>query len=505
MDNDMTITLIKHFTITLCCFINYYKILNYELSRAKKAIIFFAAIPISFLMHFISIWPSFRLLFLAIICFIFMALITKTKLDMSVTVTLISMGISNLIYLLLVILIGNLMMLNILFKDENDIRIYIAISITQLLITPLPFKIKKFSRGMPFLQKSSSGWLGIIISNLIIVSYCILGMFNKSSTDEILFMLICFLVICSFSVIYWWRADSKRLYIENIRNRDVETLYDTIDRQLEQMEAVVKSNTDLARRLHRNDEKIKAMEKEISKFKYRILSSSDVALAEDVSVILNRLQEFKEEISVEALKSKTLPTTGVSAIDAMFSHMLDMATADGIILDLIVTGDVGKMIQTVISRGKLETLIGDHVKDAIIAVNSGECDTKNILAHIGFVSGYYEFSVKDNGIEFEIDTLMALGQKAVTTHEKTGGSGWGFMTTFDTMRETKASLIITEYKTGNYSKKVAIRFDGKSEYIVCSYRADELQAKCERPDLRILSDLKSLDNPPQEKNILEVV
>ena len=51
----------------------------------------------------------------------------------------------------------------------------------------------------------------------------------------------------------------------------------------------------------------------------------------------------------------------------------------------------------------------------------------------------------DTGVDFEIDTLVKLGLEAVTTNEDRGGTGTGFMTTFETMKETKASLIITEY------------------------------------------------------------
>lgn len=60
------------------------------------------------------------------------------------------------------------------------------------------------------------------------------------------------------------------------------------------------------------------------------------------------------------------------------------------------------------------------------------------------------------------------------------GSGIGFMTTFETLKECKASLIIEErheVKDNDYTKAVIIRFDGKNEYKIRSFRANEIRKK----------------------------
>lgn len=73
--------------------------------------------------------------------------------------------------------------------------------------------------------------------------------------------------------------------------------------------------------------------------------------------------------------------------------------------------------------------------------------------------------------------MLKLGLEQVTTHKKDGGRGIGFMTTFKILKECKASIIIEEYKpkTTNYTKSVTIRFDGRNEYRINSYRADEIK------------------------------
>lgn len=480
------ITFIKYFGIILSCFYIFGRALNCEsFSAVKMVIACLTAAALALLMCLLQGLSILRFLILTLLCGLFMSLMTRTKLDLAVTATGLSAVISYLLFAVLSLILG---LLFILADIPTDVRVYIAIFIIQLLLTPLPFQIRRFKRGFPFLKRPGAGWVGIFISGLIIVLYGLAGILyiNKSS-ENIIAVVIGFIVLCAAGFVCWWRSGITRLYLDKVKEREIETLHKTIDGQMETMEEVVRSNAVLAQRLHRNDEKIKAMEKELLKLKSKILIGADMALGEDMAAILDQLEELKKEYALEAVQSKTLPATGVPSVDAMLSHMLDIAVADGIIFDLIVTGSIRQMVEDAVPKGRLETLIGDHVKDAIIAINKGDKGSKSILAHIGLVSGCYEFSAKDTGSEFEIDTLLELGIYPVTTHKDTGGSGWGFMTTFDTMRETKASLIITEFAPGtnHYTKKIAIRFDGKNEYIVESYRANSIKSKYERAGMII--------------------
>ena len=105
-------------------------------------------------------------------------------------------------------------------------------------------------------------------------------------------------------------------------------------------------------------------------------------------------------------------------------------------------------------------------------------ENKEILTILGIKNKKYELSIFDTGVDFEIETLLKLGLERVTTGADRGGSGIGFMTTFETLDKTKASLIITEYPIDNnrhYTKCVTIRFDGKNEYRICSYRAEDIK------------------------------
>jgi hypothetical protein len=150
--------------------------------------------------------------------------------------------------------------------------------------------------------------------------------------------------------------------------------------------------------------------------------------------------------------------------------------ANDIRFKLTVTGSIVYMKENTIALGKLETMIGDHLQNALIAVNASEASIRSVLATIGEVGDYYEFSVHDSGIPFEVNTLIQLGAERVTTHADEGGSGVGFMKTFETMRERKASMIIQENKSGVFTKSVTIRLDGENQYIIDTYRPDDFPA-----------------------------
>lgn len=138
------------------------------------------------------------------------------------------------------------------------------------------------------------------------------------------------------------------------------------------------------------------------------------------------------------------------------------------------------MVNKYISKENLEILIADHIKNAIIAIKHSNNINRNILIRLGIIDGIYSIYIYDSGIEFEIETLLNLGKKPSTTHADTGGTGMGFMNTFDSLNKYKASIIIKEYGKpckDNYTKSIQIKFDNKNQFIICSYRAEEIKEK----------------------------
>ncbi|MBP3413770.1 MAG: ATP-binding protein, partial [Clostridia bacterium] len=122
---------------------------------------------------------------------------------------------------------------------------------------------------------------------------------------------------------------------------------------------------------------------------------------------------------------------------------------------------------------------------------SEDCEEKHIRLETGNNNSINFVSVLDSGKEFEPSVFENMGYKKITTRTKTGGSGIGLMSVFEFARACKASIIIEEYEPDSqFSKKITVSFDRKSELKIISHRAEKLQRILTRPDVII----KSLNN-----------
>ena len=127
--------------------------------------------------------------------------------------------------------------------------------------------------------------------------------------------------------------------------------------------------------------------------------------------------------------------------------------------------NINKIIDNLISKNELETLLGDLLRNAIIAINHSNNKYRSIMIVLGIKENYYELDIFDSGIPFELNTLLNLGIQKCSTHLNEGGTGIGFITTFETLQNTKSSIIITEMDSEIYSKCIGIRFDKKNKSI----------------------------------------
>ena len=168
-----------------------------------------------------------------------------------------------------------------------------------------------------------------------------------------------------------------------------------------------------------------------------------------------------------------LSKTGILEIDDMLKYMQSECIKNNIEFRLQIKGNIYEMINNYISKEDLSILIADHVKNAIIAINYSENINKSILVRLGKINKIYSLYIYDSGIEFEKETLSNLGKIPSTTHADNGGTGMGFMNTFDTLRKYNASLIINEYNkpsNDNYTKSIVIKLDRRNEFTINSYK-----------------------------------
>lgn len=483
---DIINKIIKIIFINNLSFFVWKKLINYkENNHFKTIIIVCLSIGEAFIeLKMQSIPTLLRIIGMYFIYGIILAKITKKPIYYTITIFFISLTITYIMYIISIIFAGIIVKVLNLSLNINNTLIFILTILIEIIIMSLIFKIKRIKNGIPFLQNEQKvgniGVIGIVFIGIALIVYSFIQ--DTVHTKYIFFGMIIEL-ICFF---IWLKRKITVYYRQRLKERTVEELESEIRARDERICEVVDENSRLAEVNHKFSSRIRALED----FSCKMIERPEIAelmrcefgdeFADFEEAVKNVSEEFSSEMKHAVIIRKNLPKTGVFGVDNLLEYMCKESAKNGIDFDVKINGNILFMVQKIIDSKMLETLLGDHIKDAIIAINSSQNTYKNILVTIGIVKECYEISIYDTGIEFEIDTLLKLGLERITTHKSTGGSGIGFMTTFETLAKTKASLIIEEkhpITNNDYTKIVRIRFDGKKEYRIKSYRQNEIEGR----------------------------
>ena len=486
MFNEFAITFIKTLFMNIC--VNYasIKIINYkELDNRIKMISIFASILIAIIYSIIyyyfvyflnNIWSN---LLCYIVCSYIFSLIIKLEYTSWVVLLPIAISfglISFIIAASLIFLISKITGLNII---NSGIIEYFSIGIFQSILIYGFFKIKRFKNGFLCFKRNNiknyTTLIGIIISISTVIICAIYVLYSNYIFRTLLVIDIC---ILSFFMFYWIKRSITKQYKERMKDRTVELQAEQLKQKDEIIKNLKQELSDVLKINHKYNHRLSAMELAVSKFGDKISLNEEYAneYADILDTINNLSNEYKQELKL-INSSYNLPKTNIFAIDNLLEYMKGQANKENIEFIFETDKNVKGILEN-IPEGKLETLLADHIKDGIIAINFSETNNKKIKVSIGKIDKFYEVCIYDTGIEFEIDTLLKLGLENVTTHKETGGTGIGFATTFETLKECKGSLIIEEYnKDSEYSKCIRVIFDGENKFKIKSYRADEIKKK----------------------------
>ena len=90
----------------------------------------------------------------------------------------------------------------------------------------------------------------------------------------------------------------------------------------------------------------------------------------------------------------------------------------------------------------------------------------------------------DNGIPFEVKSLVNMGIEKLTTYED--GSGIGLMDIWSTKGKYGATYHLEEYADATpFSKKISLTLDKKNRYSIRTSRKDEILQASRRADLQV--------------------
>lgn len=369
--------------------------------------------------------------------------------------------------------------------SKNTIFEYITIGVVQVLLVYLFFNIKRFKYGFSFLKEkkgNNTNKFGVVIELAIIIISLLLSSYSRTVSK----ILAIILSLGGIAMFEWIKKSITKYYKEKMKDRTVEIQQEQIkekDKKIDDLQTELSKVLEIN---HKYNHRLSAMERAVIKLGNEMQANTE--FAEEYGDILDSLSELSKEYKAEVEsinKTNKLPKTNIFSIDNLLDYMRQEAERSKIEFKLEIEFDIKEIIENKIPKNKLETLLTDHIRDAIIAIENSK--NKNRKIEVKFSNKeFYQVEFYDTGIEFEIETLLNLGLERTTTHKATGGTGIGFMTTFETLKECKASLEIEEFNNKEYTKAVIIGFDGKNEYRIHSYRAEEIKNKIQ--DNRIIID-----------------
>ncbi len=388
--------------------------------------------------------------------------ILKKDIFYSILIVTVSLCMSYIVFLIAAAIV---FIPSALIKFNKDYTNLFFIGIVNFIIINKIFKIKRIKDGISFLKnKEENEYFNIIIINvsvIILFFIIILSNYQYVFTNSILWAIILYTVILVITI----NKSLQLCYKQNLLIQDLNETKNELDDKKKEIEELEKENLSFSKTSHSIAHKQKVLEYKLNE----LILKNEIA---DELEVKDRIRKISEEISNKSVEIQ-LTKTDIPQIDDMLKYMQSECIKNKIDFQLQISGNIHHMINKYISKEDLEILLADHIKNAIIAINYSENINKSILVRLGEIEGIYSLYVYDSGIEFEKETLKSLGKKPSTTHADNGGTGMGFMNTFDTLNKYNASLVIEEYNEPckeNYTKLIKIEFNNKNEFKIKSYR-----------------------------------
>ena len=462
--------IIKLNVINICTYYINFRIINEPFIKKmyEVPIICFAIFLVTIVCKFAKDTLNFSYSIMSSIIFIAIMLLIKTKfkLGYSMLVTVVSLTIN---YIVFVISVFFNFIIFYIFKIENDYINVVLLLIIYIILILEFLKIKRFKKGFAFLQnKLKNEYFDILILNIscvILFSITILSNYEFMKSRTLGTGFIVFSIIMIITI----QKSLQLYYKQKMLVKDLEETKAELEDKKKEIDELEKENLKFSKVSHSIAHKQKALEYKLNELSMK----SEIA---DELGIKDRIKNLNKGLSSEQVV--VLDKTNIPEIDDMLAFMQSECVKNKIDFQLQLSGNIYTMINHYIDKEELEILLADHIKNAIIAIGYGDNVNKSILVRLGKLDGNYGLYVYDSSIEFEIDTLLNLGKKPSTTHKDSGGTGMGFMNTFDTLRKHKASFIIEEYGKpvkDNFTKSLKFKFDNKNEFKICSYREEEIK------------------------------
>ena len=485
-DIGIIVDIIKIFFVVIYTYCVGIKIINIQTTKKSNIIMIFTIMLLAVTCKVIKDIYGFAyyVTFLIIILGLIEAKINGINVGYSILDITVSLSINYILFFISILIS---FIPNVILNINNNFLSLISIILIYSILVLVFLRIKRFSKGFTFLKANlKNESIDILILNVsitILFSIILLSNYEVFSARSLMVSLIIFSIIMFITI----QKSLQLYYKQKLQQRELEETKEELEKAKKEITELEQENLNFSKKSHSIAHKQKALEYKLN----QLLLNNEIAEEIDIK---DKIKEISKQIQNEDTTIE-LTKTNIEEIDDMLKYMQSECEKNKINFELQVNGNIHHMINKYIAKENLEILLADHIKNAIIAINHSENINRSILVKLGLIDGLYSIYIYDTGIEFEIKTLQNLGQTPSTTHADNGGTGMGFMNTFDTLNKYKASITINEYgkpSKDNYTKCIAIKFDNKNEYKITSYRSKEIEKQLKKDNrITILNNLKN--------------
>ena len=485
----MADAIIKNFFIFLCIFKIYMQLLNIKMLSPIRNLVSWVTMSIFLsLLTFLTKTtfepiPSY-ILPICILWTIFSIFSNQPKL--SFITTILSFSISYCIFVLsttIIILIMGPILYNM--PSFPYYAFMLCAGCLEMLLIKFLFSLRRLKNGMPFLYTAKFSNIGTFISALCLacMMYTITPNQHERWAKRVLIVIF---ILTILLLIYWWQAQIKKQYLRYLQTLELESLRLELQEKEAKIEQLSKHNEALGRLIHKDNKLIPAAINAV--YDYLSTPSGEASLAKGQELIaeLEQLSNFRQQ-TLWNLNATDAPNfeTGITSLNTTLQFRYKQAQAEDIRFSFHIATAVSEKLKATISAEDVTHLISNLIDNAFIATIG--CPIRKVQLQIYESRGNIILEISDNGIPFEIASIMNFGITARTTHADTGGNGIGLLDIWELKQKYRASLHITEYDhTTPYSKRIVISFNKKNKFIVYSWRAKELLSALSRSDLQIL-------------------
>lgn len=396
------------------------------------------------------------------------ASLTKKSIGYSIIMVTISLALNYALLFMAIIIVFTINS-KIISISSDSINLCMIILLESAMLCSI-LKSKRLKYGIISLQNNiNNDYVELIILS-ISIGIIYMGMIIYDMQAFVVKDIICIFAIFSIIMFITIQKSLQLYYKQKMLIKELDETKEDLTRAENKIKILEKENIEESKKRHTIIHKQKSIEYKLEE----MLTKTEMS-TEEVAEVRERLEKLNKEVYTEK-EVMELDKTGINSIDDMLKYMQSECVKNKIDFTLQIKGNIHYMVHNLVKEEELETLLADHIKDAIIAINHTDNANRSILVRLGNIDDIYSLYIYDSGVEFKPEVLESLGKKPCTTYASEGGTGMGFMNTFDTVRKHKASLIIEEIGKpvkDNYTKVIIIKFDKKNEFKVKSYHEIE--------------------------------